>query len=157
MNSYLTLKLLHILSAVVVAGTGTGLAFFMFMANRSDSHEAIKVTAKNVILGDWIFTLPGVITLIITGPLLMLKLGYSFHSPWFYWVSGLFIFIGACWIPVLRIQYKLYGLSKSIEHDSDALLQFKKLMKYWTLLGAAAFSAILVIFWLMIFKPISVV
>lgn len=157
LSSYLTLKMLHILSAVLVAGTGTGLAFFMFMANRSNNQEAIKVAAKNVILGDWLFTLPGVITLTITGPLLMLELGYSFYSPWFYWVAGLFIFIGVCWIPVLRIQYKLYELSKSIVHNEDDHDKFKRLMKYWTALGTAAFSAILVIFWLMIVKPIPVV
>ncbi|WP_239995678.1 DUF2269 family protein [Nitrincola tibetensis] len=37
MDSYLFLKLIHILSAVVVAGTGTGIAFFMFMASRSSN------------------------------------------------------------------------------------------------------------------------
>ncbi|NRB42086.1 MAG: DUF2269 family protein, partial [Pseudomonadales bacterium] len=34
MDSYLLLKMLHILAAVVVAGTGTGIAFFMWMAWR---------------------------------------------------------------------------------------------------------------------------
>lgn len=157
MDSYLVLKFLHILSAVVVAGTGTGIAFFMFMANRSNNIDVIKVTAKHVILGDWVFTLPGVITLLITGPLLMLKLGYSFSSLWFYSVIALFIFIGLCWIPVLRIQYKLYHLSKVMEHSHNALLEFKRLMKLWTILGVVAFSAILAIFWLMIFKPFPVV
>ena len=32
MDSYLLLKLIHILSAVVITGTGAGIAFFMFMA-----------------------------------------------------------------------------------------------------------------------------
>lgn len=157
MDSYLILKILHILSAVVVAGTGTGIAFFMFMANRSNNPEAIRVTAKHVILGDWIFTLPGVITLLVTGPLLMLKLGYSFSSPWFYWVIGLFVFVGLCWIPVLRIQYKLYELSKAVTNQNAISPEFKKLMRLWTAFGIAAFSAILVIFWLMVFKPFPVV
>jgi uncharacterized membrane protein len=34
MDSYLVLKMMHILSAVVVAGTGTGIAFFnVFLIN----------------------------------------------------------------------------------------------------------------------------
>ena len=157
MDNYLILKILHILSAVIVAGTGAGIAFFMFMANRSNNPQAIKITAKHVILADWIFTLPGVITLIITGPLLMSKLGYSFSSPWFYWVCGLFLFIGLCWIPVLKIQYKLYELSKNTVSSNDVSPEFKKLMHLWAALGIAAFSAILIIFWLMVFKPISTV
>ena len=111
MDTYLTLKLIHILAAVVVTGTGAGIAFFMFMANRSNNPQAIYVTAKTVILGDWIFTTPAVITQFVTGLLLMNKLGYSYSSNWFYSVIGLFVFIGICWLPVLRIQYQLKNIA----------------------------------------------
>lgn len=47
MEYYLTLKLIHILAAVVVTGTGAGIAFFMFMANRSNNTQAIYVTAQH--------------------------------------------------------------------------------------------------------------
>jgi len=156
MEYYLILKLIHILAAVVVTGTGAGIAFFMFMANRSNNAQAIYITAKHVILGDWIFTTPAVITQIITGILLMNIQGYSFSAPWFYWVVGLFSFIGLCWLPVLRIQYKLRELAK-ISVDSNLVTpEFKSLMKTWTLLGIPAFTAIIAIFWLMVFKPFPV-
>ncbi len=48
MDSYLLLKFIHILSAAVVTGTGVGIAFFMFMANRSNNPQAIYGTAKSV-------------------------------------------------------------------------------------------------------------
>lgn len=150
---YLTLKLIHILAAVVVTGTGAGIAFFMFMANRSNNAQAIYVTTQHVILGDWFFTTPAVITQIITGVLLMNKQGYSFSSPWFYWVMGLFIFIGICWLPVLRIQYRLRALAAQQVESNVVTPAFKALMRTWTLLGIPAFTAILVIFWLMVFKP----
>jgi len=60
MDSYLLLKLIHIISAVVVVGTGAGIAFFMLMAFRSKNLPAIYITAKHVILGDWIFTNPAI-------------------------------------------------------------------------------------------------
>lgn len=156
MEYYLTLKLIHILAAVVVTGTGMGIAFFMFMANRSNTPQAIYVTAQHVILGDWLFTTPAVITQIITGILLMNLQGYSFNSPWFYWVLGLLAFIGICWLPVLRIQYKLRALAKASVDSNNVLPEFKSLMRTWTLLGIPAFTAILVIFWLMVFKPFPV-
>lgn len=156
MEYYLTLKLIHILAAVVVTGTGAGIAFFMFMANRSNNPQAIYITAKHVILGDWIFTTPAVITQIITGILLMNFQGYSFSAPWFYWVMGLFSFIGVCWLPVLRIQYKLRELAKISVESNQVTPEFKSLMKTWILLGIPAFTAIIGIFWLMVFKPFPV-
>jgi len=156
MEYYLILKLIHILAAVVVTGTGAGIAFFMFMANRSNNPQAIYITAKHVILGDWIFTTPAVITQIITGVLLMNMQGYSFSAPWFYWVIGLFSFIGVCWLPVLRIQYKLRELAKISVDSKQVTPEFKSLMKTWTLLGIPAFIAILGVFWLMVFKPFAI-
>lgn len=157
MDSYLVLKLVHILAAVVVTGTGAGIAFFMFMANRSNNAQAIYVITQHVVLGDWLFTTPAVITQITTGLLLMNKLGYSFLSPWFYWVIGLVALIGVCWLPVLRIQYKLRDLAKVAIETNEVSQEFKALMKQWTLLGIPAFGAILVIFWLMVFKPFPLV
>ncbi len=156
MEYYLILKFIHILAAVIVTGTGAGIAFFMFMANRSNNPQAIYITAQHVILGDWLFTTPAIITQITTGIILMNMQGYLFTSPWFYWVVGLFIFIGICWLPVLRIQYRLRELAKVSLDANEVTPEFKSLMRTWTLLGIPAFTAILVIFWLMVFKPFPV-
>jgi len=155
-DSYLLLKLVHILCAVVVAGTGAGIAFFMFMANRSDNVAVIAVTTRHVVLADWLFTMPAVVLQFISGLLLMARLGYSFHSTWFIWVISLYLFIGACWIPVLFIQYRLRRLAASSLAAGVLDDRFKQLMRLWTVLGVAAFSAIVVIFWLMVFKPFAV-
>lgn len=157
MEYYLALKMIHILAAVVVTGTGAGIAFFMFMAHRSNNVQAIFVTTKHVILGDWLFTTPAVITQIISGVMLMNIQGYSFSSPWFHWVIGLFIFIGLCWLPVLKIQYQLRELAQLDIEKNIVSEEFKSLMIRWILLGIPAFIAILVIYWIMIFKPFSVV
>lgn len=157
MDNYLLLKLIHILSAVVIAGTGTGIAFFMFMAHRSSNVAAIAVTARHVVLADWIFTAPAVVLQFVTGVLLMMRLGYSFTSPWFYWVIALFLFIGFCWVPVVVIQYKLKALADSSISSGVLEPGFKKMMRLWTALGVPAFGAILVIFLLMVYKPFPVV
>ena len=157
MDSYLWLKLIHILSAVVLTGTGAGIAFFMFMANRSNNAQAIYITARHVVLADWLFTTPAVVTQFVSGLLLMNKLGYSYSSTWFYTVISLFIFIGLCWLPVVRIQYRLRAMAADSAQSGVVSDAFKQLMKRWTLLGIPAFAAILLIFWLMVFKPLAVV
>lgn len=157
MDSYLILKLAHIISAVALAGTGFGIAFFMFMVSRSGNVQAIAVTARHVVLADWLFTTPAVITQLVTGIWLMKVLGYSFMSPWFMAVMGLFVFIGACWIPVVFIQYQLRTLAIAQLESTVTEERFRRLMKLWTFLGVLAFAAILVIFWLMVVKPLPVV
>lgn len=149
--------MIHILSAMIIAGTGMGIAFFMFMANRSSNVEALAITARHVVLADWLFTTPAVIVQFVSGILLMLKLGYTFTSTWFLWVITLFIFIGVCWVPVVLIQYKLRALADSSLKIGTIDPNFKKMMRLWTALGIPAFISILVIFWLMVYKPFSVI
>ncbi len=153
MDSYLILKALHILSATILIGTGAGIAFFMFMAARSKNIPAIYFTSKHVVSADWIFTTPAIITQLITGFLLMENLDYSYNSPWFHWAIGLFIFIGLCWIPVVVIQYRLRNLAKTAVETKQIDPKFYTLMRIWILLGIPAFSAIILLLWIMVFKP----
>jgi len=154
MDYFLSLRMLHILAAVVVAGTGTGIAFFMFVAWRSRKPVVIAHTARIVVLADWIFTAPAVLIQLVSGVLLMQRLGYSFSSDWFIRVAGLFVFIGLCWIPVVVIQYRLREVASRM--TDRVAPEFDRLMKYWVALGVPAFSAILVVFWLMVFRPYPV-
>ena len=61
MTLYLWIKLLHILSATVLFGTGMGTAFFMLKAYLSANDEAMAVTTRSVVMADWIFTTPAVV------------------------------------------------------------------------------------------------
>ncbi len=153
MDSYLTLKLIHILSSTVLLGTGAGIAFFMLTAYLSKSATALLVTCKNVILGDWVFTAPAIIIQVITGFLLMHKLNYSYTSTWFYSVLTLFLAIGACWLPVVRIQYRLKSIIEASVDQETIPDSFHSLFKVWFLLGVPAFFMVISIFYLMIFKP----
>src|ERR1700761_8637158 len=74
---YLVLKTVHILSSVVLVGTGFGTAFYLFAANRSGSVEAIAVVSRLVVRADWLFTTPAAIAQPITGFLLIHKSGFS--------------------------------------------------------------------------------
>ncbi|MBS0288584.1 MAG: DUF2269 domain-containing protein [Proteobacteria bacterium] len=157
MDNYSLLKLIHIISATVLAGTGAGSAFFMLMAYQSKNIQAIAVTTKHVVLADWIFTTPAVIIQLVTGILLMKRLNYSFTSTWFYIVISLFIFIGLCWLPVVYIQYKLKDKAIIAIKTSTLEPGFNALIRLWTCLGILAFSSILIVFWLMVYKPFPIV
>ena len=146
MTLYLWIKLLHILSATVLFGTGMGTAFFMLKAYLSANDEAMAVTTKSVVMADWIFTTPAVVVQFVTGLWLTQHLNISMDSVWFNTVLGLFVLIGACWVPVVWIQIRIRDL---IAADADSN-SYRNLMRWWIALGVPAFTSVLIIFYLMV-------
>lgn len=153
MWDYLLLKTLHIISATVLFGTGLGSAFFMYKAVRSGSLEAIRVTASHVIIADWWFTTPAVVIQPLTGVLLMQRLGYGFDTPWFYTVAGLYLLAGACWVPVVAIQYRMLQIVMKNADNTMLPETFDRWFGVWIRLGIPAFCAVLILFVLMVYRP----
>lgn len=148
MTTYLWVKLVHILSATVLFGTGLGTAFFMLKAYRSGNEEAMRLASKHVVTADWLFTTPAVAIQLITGIWLTVILGIPFDSPWFKAVLTLYVFVGACWIPVVRIQIRIRELAAK----GPGVASCRRLMRIWIALGVPAFTAVVIIFFLMVSK-----
>jgi len=146
MNFYLWIKLVHILSAAVLFGTGMGTAFFMLRAYLSENDEAMMVTTKTVVIADWIFTTPAVVIQLATGLWLTSYLNIAFDSPWFVAVILLYALIGICWIPVVCIQIRIRNLIAAGARRVD----YKNLMRAWVALGVPAFASLIIIFYLMV-------
>lgn len=146
MNFYLWIKLVHILSATVLFGTGMGTAFFMLRAYLSQNDEAMMVTTKTVVIADWIFTTPAVVIQLATGLWLTSYLNIAFDSSWFVAVILLYALIGLCWIPVVCIQIRIRNLIAAGTRRVD----YKNLMRAWTALGVPAFASLIIIFYLMV-------
>ena len=151
---YSVLKFIHIISSTILFGTGIGTAFNMVMANRSHDIQVLKGTTTSVVFADWIFTTPAVIIQPLTGYLLMNELNYSFTSTWFYLVLGLYVFIGMCWIPVVFIQIKLRYYAHNARTWDSLDKTYNILYKTWLALGVPAFVSVLILFYLMVFKPL---
>ena len=150
MTLYEMAKLIHILGTVLLFGTGMGTAFFLLMAYRSRDLDAIRVTARHVVIADWLFTAPAVVVQPISGVVLMLLLGYRYDTVWFAAVVVLFALTGACWIPVVFIQYRLRDLAISATSFEALPQEFHSFMRRWIVLGVPAFSAVLLIVVLMV-------
>ena len=153
MSTFLVLKFIHVVSATIFFGTGLGTAFFMYRAAQSGNPIIVHATASQVVIADWIFTTPAIIIQPATGLMLMELAGYSFLSPWFFTVVALYGLAGLCWIPVVVLQYRLRNLARGHEVSANLPAQFHRLMRTWMFLGVIAFSAVLVLFGLMIFRP----
>ncbi len=148
------LRWLHILGATVLLGTGSGIAFFMLMAHRTNDPAIVAHTARYVVLADWIFTASAVIVQPVTGSLLALQMGWSLTEPWILLAIGLYLFVGAFWVPVVWIQKKMQTLAEEAVMANRPLPdQYFRLFNIWFVSGFPAFLAMLVIFWVMIARP----
>jgi len=64
MSLYVLLKLAHVAGACVLLGTGIGIAFFMWMANRTGEAGTIAATARVVVIADTVFTAAAVVAIL---------------------------------------------------------------------------------------------
>jgi len=151
---YVVIKWLHILSSTFLFGTGIGSAWYMLFANISRDVRAIAVVSRNVVIADWVFTATTAIIQPATGFYMIHLAGYPLHSTWIMWSIALYVLAGACWLPVVWIQMRLRDLAAEAARTNSALPpQYWRLFKTWVALGVPAFVAFVVIFWLMVAKP----
>ena len=154
MTTILVLKLVHLLGAAVLFGTGLGIAFFMYMAHRTGDPATIATTARMVVIADAVFTLNAVIAQPVSGAALALSIGYSFWDPWIVVSIVLYVLIGMCWLPVVAIQLRLRELAAAAVREGKPLPEtYDRLFRIWFMLGWPAFLGVVAIFALMIVKP----
>jgi uncharacterized membrane protein len=152
--SYLLLKYIHILSSTLLFGTGLGTAFHGFLAFRTKDSRVIAAVGRSVVLADWLFTAPAVIIQPVTGVMMAVLAGIPVTSGWLGLSVLLYIFVGVCWLPVVWLQIQLRRIAKTSLEDGTALPpRYFRYLRLWFILGWPAFTAVLAIFYLMIFKP----
>ncbi|WFU24936.1 DUF2269 domain-containing protein [Bradyrhizobium sp. CB1717] len=154
MTLYFLVKYLHVLGAIVILGTGTGIAFFMLMAHRTHDAEFIARTASVVVIADAIFTLSAVILQPVSGGLLMMLSATSIAEGWILASLALYVFAGLFWIPVVFMQIEMRDLARKAADQGAALPErYFILFRRWFAFGFPGFGATMAILWLMIAKP----
>lgn len=154
MNTYLLLKTVHIVSSVLLVGTGFGSAFYLFFANRSGDVRTQAIVSRLVVRADLWFTTPAGVVQPVTGMALAHMAGWSLATPWLAWSIGLYLLAGACWLPVLWLQWRMARLAQEAAAAGGELpAEYRRLARWWEGLGYPAFAAMLVVYWLMVNKP----
>lgn len=155
MNLYLLLKTVHILSSVLLVGTGFGSAFYLFFAHRSRSVPAIAVVARLVVRADAWFTTPAVIFQPLSGLYLAHLAGWPWTTSWIALSLGLFVIAGVCWLPVVWLQWRMAAMAEHCLRRTLPLPgRYRRYARFWEWLGYPAFAAMLAVYWLMVAKPV---
>jgi uncharacterized membrane protein len=150
-----SLKIVHILGAAVLFGTGIGIAFFMLMAHRTRHPGVIAYTARIVFVANLIFIATAVVLQPVSGVALAYAIGLSPLNEFWIVVSViLYIVVGLCWLAAVYIQRRMRNLAHDAAvHETALPKAYHRLFRVWFLLGWPAFAGMVAIFVLMTWQP----
>lgn len=155
MQTYLIAKWLHVLSSTLLFGTGLGSAFYMYVTSRSRDAHVIASVARHVVIADWVFTTPAVIVQPVTGLWLADLAGFPLTTRWLGWSIALYLLAGAAWLPVVWMQIRMRDMAALAARSGTELpAAYWAYLRAWVTLGAIAFTALVIVFYLMVAKPL---
>ncbi len=153
--TFLWLKWLHILSATLMFGTGLGTAFYKWWADRHGDPATRRTVMHGVVTADWWITTPTVIVQPVTGIWMARLAGYPLDEGWVLWALILYGVAGACWLPVVWLQLRMRDLcDQAASEGREVDVRYRTYSRLWLALGVPAFSALVVVYYLMVFKSV---
>lgn len=151
---YELILMAHVVGAMVLFGTGAGIAFFMVVSHQSRDPSLIAHVSGIVVLADTVFTATAAVAQPITGWFLAVSNGWPLTSGWVALSLILYVGVGAFWLPVVWIQIRMRNLARVARDAGDTLPpDYYRMYRWWFAFGWPAFAAVLGIIWLMKTKP----
>lgn len=153
MSIIIILKTVHVLAAVFFLGVGFGSFWYKLRADRSGDVQVIVWCQRNIVLADWLFTIPSAVVLPISGIWLAQLYGMPLTTPWIAWGIGAFSVAGITWLPAAWLQIKMRALANEAAAASRAPAPaFMRYHRIWLALGVPSFMAALIAVWVMVSK-----
>lgn len=154
-NTYLIWKGLHLLGVIVLLGNIIVTAWWKIMADRTKDPRVIAFAQRQVVLTDFVFTVPGALMAIVAGDVM----AYGFMEntwsiQWLNWGRGLFIAAGVIWLTVLiPIQIRQARMARGFGTSNTIPREYWILSNRWKYFGALAVVLPLFNIYWMVFKP----
>lgn len=155
MNStYLWLKVLHVLGAILFLGNIMVSAWWKVMADRTRNPMVIQFAHRQVIYTDIIFTAVGAGLLVTTGVANATLHQLPMSQTWLATGSMLFTVSGLIWLFILiPIQVAQSRITRSFRPDGIIPARYWQFARLWTAFGLLATVLPLWALYWMVFKP----
>lgn len=148
---YLVLKLLHFAAVIAFLGNITTGLFWHAHAARTRDARLLAHTMNGIVRSDRLFTIPGVIVIIVSGLAAAIHGGLPLlRTGWILWTLVLFSISGLIFmLRVAPLQRQLYALAESGVQSGDfEYARYHALAVRWEIWGAAALmTPVAVIVW----------
>lgn len=149
-------KVLHVVGAAVLFGTGMATAMMKLLSYRTKNINIIASVSEKIVYADWMFTGTAGVLQPITGMIMVMIKGYSILTFWVVGSIAGYLLTALCWLPVVQIQIKLRGFAVSAQEQNTPLPpEYYRYFKWWFILGWPAFISLVCVFFLMANRPES--
>lgn len=152
---YLVMKVLHVLAVVLLLGNVVVGILWKVHGDRSRDPKIIAHTLRGIMLADRWFTMPSVITLVITGFGAQGIGRYPITTPWI--LAGIILFAITGFLfgtRVVPVQRKLLAVAQAGTGSDMDWAAYQRLTSQWNLWGGIATAAPILALILMVWKPV---
>lgn len=143
------------LGVILLIGNVTATAFWKVMADCAADPVLIKHAQRNVIAADWLFTLVGIILIIVGGYGMVLVSGMDpFGTNWLVWGQLLFLASGLIWVGILvPLQIRQNRVEKTLDAGLALPEQYRRDARTWLIWGIVATVPLVAATYVMIAQP----
>lgn len=155
-SPYLWLKLLHVAAVIAFLGNITTGLFWHAHAARTRDPRLLAHAMDGIIRSDRLFTIPGVVLIIVSGVGAAILAGYPIlGTPWILWSLVLFSVSGFVFaLRVAPLQVRLRTLARAgAEQGTWDWVRYHRVARAWEWWGAVALLTPIAALVLMILKP----
>jgi uncharacterized membrane protein len=151
MNVWLTL---HLIGVLLMVGNIITAAFWKMRADLTRNPLVIHHAAKNVMIADYLFTIPGLVLIIISGAVMAGKFSDSLLGlSWLTLSLILFAITGFIWLAILiPLQFRMIRFSADSVKTGAVSAEYRRASRQWAIYGIAATFLPIVILYLMVMK-----
>jgi uncharacterized membrane protein len=152
---YDALKLVHVLAVVLFLGNITTGVFWKRHADRARDPRLVAHVFDGIIRSDRLFTMPGVIAIVVSGFGAAGVGGYPLlRTGWIVWSIVLFTISGlAFMLRVAPLQRRILALARASEASPFDWDRYRAWSRQWEAWGAFALVTPLLALVLMVLKP----
>ena len=153
---YAVFKSLHIIGVVVLLGNVTITAFWKVLADRTSDARLIAHAQHGVTVADWIFTLAGIVLVLVGGYGAAVVAGLSVTTlRWLVIGELLFAGSGLVWLAVLvPIQIRQARMARMLAPDAVLTSLYRRDSRKWLVWGIIATVPLVAAIYVMVAKPL---
>ena len=152
---YAAFKTIHLIGVVVLLGNVTVTAYWKVLADRTNDAKLIAHAQQGVTVADWIFTLAGIVLVLVGGYGAAVVAGLPLTGPaWLVVGQLVFSASGVIWLAVLvPIQIRQARTVRSLASNSELPEQYRRDSRNWLIWGIVATVPLVAAIYVMVAKP----
>ena len=154
--TYLAFKVVHVFGVVLFLGNIIVTGVWKVLADRTGDPRTVAYAQHLVTLTDWVFTLGGVILILIGAYGMVLTAGLNPLGPlWLVAGQSLFVASGIIWAAILiPVQIAQARMAHAFENGGPISERYSQLSRRWIVWGTIATLLPLANLYFMVVKPV---